>query len=352
MVTDRAVRGQQGVALGAGMSSLPELLTILHQYGELYGPVSKGKGTVFAPVSSASDLSLDYDTTVLSPKKYLLQPMEVLFSVRKQEGWKVEPDTSAKPQVLFGVHSCDLAAIQLLDRVYLQENRQDSYYRARREATMVVALTCTSPPYGNCFCGSMDTGPSPRSGFDLLLTQLGPDLLLEAGSDKGTTIIEQLGWSAAGADHLARKEQLVQEAIAAMPKAIGRAGLPQLMNANFDHPIWSQLKDSCLACGNCALSCPSCYCYNIVDQVGLDTVSVQRTRTWDACLLLEFAEVHGGNFRKDRDARLKQFAYHKLSYWVDQYGTFGCVGCGRCINACPAGIDITQVVREIGGMTR
>jgi len=213
-------------------------------------------------------------------------------------------------------------------------------------------MTCTSPPYDKCFCGSMATGPSPRGGFDLLLTVLGGDLLLEIGSEKGAAAVDGLGWPGAPADQLARKEKVVQDALAHMPRAIDTAGLPQLLNANFDHPLWSKLKDSCLACGNCALSCPSCYCYNIIDRVALDTVSVKRTRTWDVCLLLEFAEVHGGNFRKERDARLKQFMYHKLSYWTEQYGAFGCVGCGRCINACPAGIDITQVVREIRGVAQ
>lgn len=352
VIAKPALQDRQAVAMAAGQGSLPELLAVLQRYGELHGPIRKGKGAVFAPISSVADLALDYGTTVLSPKKYLLQPMETLFSVRRRGGFQAEQEISAKPQILFGVHSCDLAAIQLLDRVYGQGSYVDSYYRMRREATLIVAMTCTAPPYDKCFCGSMETGPSPRGGFDLLLTVLGSDLLLEIGSDRGAAAVEGLGWPRAAADHLARKENAVKEALARMPRAMDRAGLPQLMNANFDHPLWSKLKDSCLACGNCALSCPSCYCYNVIDQVSLDTVSVKRTRTWDVCLLMEFAEVHGGNFRKDRDARLKQFMYHKLSYWIDQYGAFGCVGCGRCINACPAGIDITEVAREIRGVAQ
>lgn len=348
MTGEPAHKETQAKALVSQKAALPDLLALLQRHGPVYGPTRKNNGAVFSPISSAADLVLDYGTTVLSPKKYLLQPMETLFSVRKMKGFEVQERVPSDSQVVFGVHSCDLAAIGLLDKVYRQ-SYVDPYYSARRDATLLVAMTCTSPPYDKCFCASMGTGPSPRSGYDLLLTDLGDGLLLEVGSSRGAAAIEGLGWEDATDGALAKKDSLVRAAASKMPKAMDTSDLPRAMNANFDHPYWAKLKEQCLGCGNCALSCPSCYCYNVVDRVALDTVSVNRTRTWDACLLLEFAEVHGGNFRKERDARLKQFMYHKLAYWVDQYGTFGCVGCGRCINACPAGIDITAAVAEIRG---
>ena len=348
MMGEAAQQRTLALATVSEEGSLGSLLALLQEYGPVYGPMKKGEGFVFSPISTVDDLALDYDTTVLSPKKYLLRPMETLFRVRKQDGFTVEQNSSASRQVLFGVHSCDLSAIKLLDKVY-QQSYVDPVYSARREETLIVGMTCTSPPYDKCFCASMKTGPAPLDGYDLLLTNLGDTVLLEVGSDKGSAAVAELDWHGLVADALARKGQLVKDAAAKMPRKLNTADLPVLMNANFDHPYWMKLKDKCLACGNCALSCPSCYCYNVIDQVGLDVTKVQRTRTWDACLLPEFAEVHGGNFRKERDARIKQFMYHKLSYWVDQYGALGCVGCGRCINACPAGIDITQAAGEIRG---
>ena len=345
---EAAQRGTRAMATASDEGSLESLLALLRQYGPIYGPTRKNDGFVFSPISAAADLALGYDTTVLSPKKFLLRPVEALFYVRRGNGFTVEQPDASNTQVLFGVHSCDLSAIKLLDKVY-QQSYVDPVYAARREATLIVAMTCTTPPHDKCFCASMKTGPAPADGYDLLLTDLGDSLLLDIGSEKGKAAVAHLAWDGRVGEALAKKEQLVREATAAMPKALDTTGLPALMNANYDHPYWAKLKDKCLACGNCALSCPSCYCYNVIDQVDLDVASVQRTRTWDACLLPEFAEVHGGNFRKERDARIKQFMYHKLSYWVDQYGTLGCVGCGRCMNACPAGIDITQAAGEIRG---
>lgn len=346
-----AQQGAKATARVAGRDALPSLLETLREYGPMYGPTRKNKGVVFSSVSSVDDLVLDYGTTVLPPKKFLLRPMETLFSVRLQKGFEARQEASCEKQVLFGVHSCDLSAIKLLDKVY-RGNYVDPIYGARRDATLVVAMTCTAPPYDKCFCGSMGTGPSPSDGYDLLLTDLGEGLLLEVGSSKGADAIAGLRWAIAADEAWTKKQKLVEGCLAKMPKALNTADLPRLMNANFGHPYWAKLKEKCLACGNCALSCPSCYCYNVVDQVSLDTSLVQRTRTWDVCLLLEFAEVHGGNFRKDRDARIKQFMYHKLSYWVDQYGSFGCVGCGRCIAACPAKIDITEAASEMRGEAR
>lgn len=343
-----ARQGARAEALVAGKRMLPALLAALQRYGEVYGPVGKNGSAVFAPVSSAADLALDYATTVLPPKKLLVRPIETLFSVRRQKGFQIREVAPVTDQVIFGLHSCDLAALKLLDKVYLGDF-PDPLYRRRREQTLTVAMSCASPPYDNCFCASMGTGPSPSDGYDLLLTDLGDSLLLELGSARGMAAIADLDFRVAPPEAVGQKKKLVDGAIARMPRAIDTDGLPQLMNANFGHPYWTKLKDECLACGNCVLSCPSCYCYNVLDRVGLDTSTVQRTRTWDGCLLLEFAEVHGGNFRKERDARVKQWMYHKLSYWVDQHGSFGCVGCGRCISACPAGIDVTKTVAEIRG---
>jgi len=334
-----------------GKDWVSSLLPLLQNHGPVYGPTRKNSGYVFSLIAAPADLALEYGTTVLPPKKLLLKPMETLFSARLDKGFEIQEPAPQEPQVLFGVHSCDLSAIMLLDKVYRQ-SYVDPIYAARRDSTLIVAMSCVNPPYDRCFCGSMGTGPSPSAGYDLLFTDLGDTVLLEIGSARGAAVVKELDWADASDETRARKDSLLADCRDRMPRRMNTTGLPRLLNENMDHPLWMKLRDRCLSCANCAMSCPSCYCYNVVDQIGLDVSTVQRTRSWDACLLLEFAEVHGGNFRKERDARVKQFMYHKLSYWVDQYGTFGCVGCGRCINACPAGIDITETAREIRGEAR
>lgn len=348
MVNEVATQRTRATATVRGRDWLPDLLKTLQTRGPVYGPTRKSGAYVFAPVSSHEELALDYTMTVLPPKKLLLAPMETLFSVRVQKGFEARLAASVSGQVLFGVHSCDLSALGLLDKVYRQ-SYVDPVYAARRDTMLVVGLACTAPAHGNCFCASMGTGPVATSGFDLMVTRLDDEVLLEAGSANGEAVLRELRWDRATDAALARKEALEEKCAADMPKSISTAGLRNILDESWDHVYWSRLEQKCLACANCSMSCPSCYCYNVLDKVGLDTSSVQRNRTWDACLLLEFAEVHGGNFRSERSARIKQYVYHKLNYWVDQYGAFGCVGCGRCIGACPAGIDITETVAEIRG---
>lgn len=311
------------------------------------GPVRKQNEFVFDRIEKAAQLALDYHTTILPPKKVLHQPFETLFSFKEDQGI-IDVDHPDHKQILFGVHPCDVHAIAILDQAY-SHDYEDPYYMAKRENTLLVALNCTGPGE-NCFCSSLGTGPDLKEGYDLLLTDLGDQYLVEVGSPEGAQIVELAGLPAAPRVTAVEKEKRLAEARKKFHKRMLVRDLRELLEENFRHPIWEELIEECLACGSCTMVCPTCFCYNVVDKIDLSLKSGKRQREWDSCMLLEYAQVAlDHNFRKDRDARIKQRIYHKLVYYEPQFGTLGCVGCGRCIHTCVKKIDITKIIAGIRG---
>jgi len=312
---------------------------------KVFGPTKKENQFAFGPIDSAADLSLDYTTTILPPKKYFHQPVETMMSFKSgdvtSEGAKLDGK-----QLLFGVHPCDVNAILLLDKVY-RDKYEDPYYADKRDNTVIVAMNCTEVGQ-NCFCSSFNTGPGLDEGYDLLLTDLGDKYLVQAGSAAGKDLVAKAGLGSAAAEDLVAKDKVLRAAQNKIGKKVDTENLAEILNANFNHPKWQEVKDSCLACGTCTTVCPTCYCFSVADKVDLTLVSGERPRVWDSCLLKEFAEVAlGHNFRKERDARFKQRFYHKLSYFESQFGAPGCVGCGRCVTFCVKNIDIVAIANEI-----
>ncbi len=292
-------------------------------------------------------------------KAHLFPSRELLWS-----GRRVGAEVEVKPAVvdaprlaLFGVRSCDLHAIAIHDRVLAQRAVTDSAYRARREATFVVAVTC-SDPAGTCFCVSMGTGPVPDSGFDLALTELldqtGHRFLVVSGSDRGQAILDELRARATGDDVMAAGEQEVvaarevgTQAAQAMGRSLNTNGISDLLYANTEHPQWDDVASRCLSCTNCTLVCPTCFCTSVDDISDLTGSTTERWRVWDSCFTTDFSYLHGGSVRSSAKSRYRQWATHKLASWTDQFGTSGCVGCGRCIAWCPAAIDLTAEVAAI-----
>jgi len=316
---------------------------------DVFGPVPKGKEFVFAPITSAEELALHYQTTLLPPKKLLHLPFEVLFSFHEDQHIE-ETGAPPRPQVILGIHPCDVHAIHILDKAYTSEY-PDPYYIAKRRNTILIALNCTTPGE-HCFCSSFGTGPALKEGYDLLLTDLGDGFLMEVGSEIGKKVLHDIDMELIPAPRVAlvEKQKVIDNARRRFQKRLNTEGLHELLEDNFRHPLWEELMHQCLACGSCTMVCPTCFCYNVVDKLDLNLKSGKRQREWDSCMLLEYAQVAlGHNFRKDRDARVKQRIYHKLVYYEPQFGTLGCVGCGRCIKTCVKKIDITDIISRLRG---
>jgi len=261
----------------------------------------------------------------------------------------VEEPSPDRPLALIGVRACDLHAIAIQDRVFLGGAHIERDYASRREGAFLVAVNCSTPG-GTCFCTSMGTGPRADAGFDLALTEIlenGHRFLVEAGSDRGQELLVALpGRDAAARDHAAAR-RVSRQAAAAMGRRVEADGLRDLLERNREHPRFAETAERCLTCGNCTMVCPTCFCTSVADVNDLADGAAERWRSWDSCFSVEHSFIHGGAVRRSSESRYRQWLTHKFGTWFDQFGTSGCVGCGRCVTWCPVGIDVTE---ELGAI--
>jgi sulfhydrogenase subunit beta (sulfur reductase) len=218
---------------------------------------------------------------------------------------------------------------------------------------LIASVNCLSPG-GNCFCLSMETGPEVTQGFNIALTEIGDYFLVETADDVADEIISGVMYETAGDPEIEEKNSRLSACKARITKSLKTGDLPDVIYRNLEHPRWEEIARRDLACGNCTMVCPTCFCNSSFDRVSMPSMSRNheessgvRVRTWDSCFSRNFARVHGGNFRPSRRARYRHWMAHKLAYWIEQFGAPGCVGCGRCITWCPAGIDLTHELEEL-----
>ncbi len=281
-------------------------------------------------------------------KQFLFPSRLELFTLnRNGQSWEaVRSEHDKKSFAFVGVRGCELAAIQVQDKAFLREDFQDAFYRSRRERVFILAVDCLHPA-GTCFCASMHTGPRAADGFDLRLTELEEVFLLTVGSELGRTIMAGIPWEAASAFVMRNAERSAELATENMGRTLDTSDLPNAILNNLDHPHWDEVAKRCLSCGNCTQACPTCFCWDATDRADLTGTRARRVRVWDSCFNPDYSYQTGGNTRPNIRSRYRQWLSHKLGTWVQQYGTFGCVGCGRCITWCPAGIDLTREVPEL-----
>lgn len=284
----------------------------------------------------------DHNAPAQPWKRWLWPPRERLWRAERHgDDVRFVADAPSPPRyALFGVRACDLAAIAVLDRVFAAAGAGGHAYLARRNDALIVAVNCTRAG-GTCFCASMGSGPAVGPGADIVLTETPDRGLAEASSARGAALLAALDWPQAPAADIAAARAAVARAAQAMPRAMP-ADIASLLPARREHPAWTSLGERCLGCGNCTAVCPTCFCVRFEDAGEPDDETAARWRAWDSCFTLAFTELHGGAIRRARGARYRQWLTHKLSTWWQQFGTSGCVGCGRCITWCPVGIDITR----------
>jgi formate hydrogenlyase subunit 6/NADH:ubiquinone oxidoreductase subunit I len=284
-----------------------------------------------------------------SSKQFLFLPREMIWKVvREGKGFRfVDTQRDSAPLAFFGVRSCDLHAISIQDKVFMPV---DPGYRARREKALIVAVQCGLAGK-TCFCASMGTGPRATGDFDLALTEILEKqrhyFVVEIGTQRGAEIMEHVSHQAAAASDLEKAEAATRRALSQMGRTMEASDVKDLLYRNYEHPQWDDVARRCLTCANCTLVCPTCFCSSLEDATDLSGDQSERRRQWDSCFNLEHSYLHGGNIRSSPKARYRQWMTHKLATWQDQFGTSGCVGCGRCITWCPVGIDITAEVRAI-----
>jgi len=297
---------------------------------------------VFAELTKAEDLRLDYDVTILPPKYYFQPPREVLLDFSSSAGFKSVFDS--EPFILFGVHPYDMAGINQMDKIFSADNC-DAHYINRRRKAVIIGCDVQNPS-PNVFAGCMNTAVV-RDGFDILLTRIGNGYLIEALTQQGECLLKNVkGLKAADAKSVKLREEVWEKNRKTLRRhelRVPLKDLPELLERSYDHPVWEEKAQKCFSCGSCNLVCPTCYCFDVRDETHWDLLNGVRSRVWDGCMLRDFATVAGGhNFRKKKEERYRHRYYRKGKYMPDKIGEIACVGCGRCISVC-----VTKIAQPV-----
>lgn len=366
-----------GGTIALPKSELDGLLADLRSRGySTVGPRIRDESIVYAEIENLADLPVGFQTEQApgcyrmvqtgenryfdfipggqSWKQFLFPPRLKVFSATRagtEDGrpgkWLIDEDHGEQPRYAFiGVRPCELAAIEIQDKVFLRPDFQDPIYRARREGLFILAVNCLHPN-DTCFCASMNTGPQHKTGFDLCLTELDDTFLVEIGSELGKSLLSDRNFELPSAFLQNAAAQALEQAKTRMGRVLDTSDLPDLLMDNLEADHWSKVSQRCLSCANCTLVCPTCFCWDVTDNLTLTGKKAHRERVWDSCFNPNYSYVFGGNTRPTIRSRYRQWLTHKLGSWKEQFGVLGCVGCGRCITWCPVGIDLTAEISAL-----
>ncbi len=283
-----------------------------------------------------------------SLKKFVFAPREPLLVIeRKNESLdvQVEPPLQEKLAIL-GVRACDLAGLAIQDRVFMGDLFSDPYYQSRREGLFLVAVNCTRA-LSTCFCASMGTGPKAQIGFDLALTELEEGFVVEWGSRAGKNMLASLNLPIVSAESMTKAQDQIAACARSQTRHVDNQQLPQALYDAHNHPHWDEVASRCLACTNCTMVCPTCFCHTTEEVPDLEQQRSEHTRLWDSCFTENHGYIHGKNVRPTIKDRYRMWLTHKFASWIDQFGSSGCVGCGRCLTWCPVGIDPTEELHAL-----
>lgn len=375
MTQPTTVEGFRGAAIldRADFNSLFKAL-IDHGYS-VYGPKVRDSAIVYDTIECDSDLPIGvsdeqegghyrlkstgsealfaYAAGPHSLKNYLYPSRSLLYRARgSSSDFAVDAAgvETVERRAYIGVRACELRAMAIQDKVFANGDYADPGYAKRRASIFVVAVNCGSPA-GNCFCVSMGSGPKANADFDLSLTEVCDDVrhyfVVECGSAQGKAILDRIPHRDATDGEVRAATDVLLNAASRMGKSMDTTDIRDLLYRNAQSPRWEETAKRCLTCANCTMVCPTCFCSTVEDTTDLSGENAERWRIWDSCFTIDFSHIHGGSVRKSASSRYRQWITHKLASWHDQFGTSGCVGCGRCITWCPVGIDITEEVAAL-----
>jgi hypothetical protein len=330
-----------------GCEAVTQLLEKLMAEGRVVAPQQREgqKQWAFDEVKDPCDVCLDYTSTILPPKKYAFPPKEKLLHYELTERPTMEAVIEAEPLVIFGAHPCDIYGLNALDKA-LCDQSVDPNWAARRAQIRIVGVDCEPDEY--CFCGSMGTA-SVASGFDLFLTPLNGDYMVEVATPAGAAMLAGIATREPTSDETGAVKKRLEAKLRQEHKINCDVNSLPMHFAGFDKsPVWQEAADKCYSCGTCNLTCPTCFCFDVLDEMDLSLASGNREREWDGCMLEEFAQVASGeNFREEREDRLKHRFFRKYSYLFTKYGQPYCCGCGRCVRQCLVHIDPVDTINKL-----
>ena len=326
---------------------LPAFLKCVQSFGELWGPVKKNNRHILKKIENVTQIDLTTIRTSLPFKKLLFPPQFSMYRFHENEYTMNLEDLQRR--IIFGMHPCDIHALLIMDD-FFSRRFNDPYYIERRKKTVIIGFSCI--PDEKCFCHATETD-TVEEGFDLFLTDLDDFFLIWVGSSLGDDMTRECPKiidEGIVHDDLKKYIEWRKYRNSQFKLDVDLTSMPEIVDLSYDSMIWEEEGEKCLSCGACTIVCPTCPCYNVIDEMKLGKIEGERVRHWDSCLFKEYSMVSGGhNFRETRAERLKLRFTHKLQAFVGEYGKPACVGCGRCIDTCPVDIDIATVVKRLRG---
>lgn len=318
---------------------IAEFVAHLQKSRPVYAPHRKGEASyVFSLVENPREVVLDYPRTMHSVKKFFLPPREKLLHFDLTDNSCEAPEARPVDAIFLGVHSYDLAAVHRLDYNFSQ-GQPERNYLTRRQGAVFVGVSYEPDQYH--FSGSVGIDPQDTAGSDIFLTKLLDGFVVEAVTPLGEDLLEGLDLPLHEAGKPARGHfhQHIY---------LPQAKLNQVMAKSYNNGVWEETAHKCVGCGTCNVVCPTCYCFNVEEQVDITVTKGHRERHWDGCMLREFSEVAGGEvFRDSLAARQRHRVFRKFKYLSEETGQPWCVGCGRCTAFCTAHISIVSIVNHL-----
>ena len=330
-------------------SNFRAFLKKLTQNMEVIGVKARQGKYAYGIIDDVRELCMNYDVTINPPTRFFLPAKEILLKYKLGENGGAEPVKANYPRALVGVHPYDIRAIELIDAVYTLTN-PDPNYLARRNNTTIIGVDCLNPS-PKSFAPSMGTNVT-ETGFDLMLTDIGNSYVVTIGSKKGADLLRKYAEvREATLEELGKQKEARDKALAKFKQEllVPRERMPRILEENYDNPYWESRSKTCFSCGSCVMVCPTCFCFDVKDEISLNLKEGDRYRQWDGCMLTDFAKVATGeNFRPDRTSRFRHRIFRKGKYLLEKYGIVGCVGCGRCTTACL--VDIASPVEAFNAI--
>jgi sulfhydrogenase subunit beta (sulfur reductase) len=327
-------------------SNLNLWLEYLKNKAKLYAVRKKENLFVFRPVKDVEDVCLEYIPTILPPKKYYFPQKEKLFKFSAQPFKTAKAIDKFDEFILFGVHTCDIAGIQCMDVVF-RDSPEDPNYLNRKDKMAIIGIECLKycDKYANCV--SMGNH-IPRGGYDLMIVDIGDKFIIHINSEKGERLVKEVDFIKESSETDMLELERAREEKKNIFKEEFHAPLSRVYESfdkSFNSEVWKDVGKKCVACGNCTAVCPTCYCFDVSDEMELNLNDGVRYRIWNSCQMDDFAKVAGGeDFRKGRESRQRHRYYRKFKYPVDKFNRYFCTGCGRCTRTCMAGISLIDTV--------